>query len=220
LPKGTKEQFSQEDYSKGLIERLSIYLTCLVEFREEGYEEITSQELGECVGINPAEVRRDLGKFGAFGKKGVGYNIDVLISAIERILGAEKEHKIALVGAGNLGSALVEYEGLRRHGFNIVAVFDRDMRKVGKKIGGIEVQHVNELKRVIRKKKIEVGIIAVPEEAAQVVADSLVSAGVKVIVNYAPIHITVPRGVKVHNTNPAVELLHTLFFLSRTPSTL
>lgn len=220
MPKEIEEEFSEKDYSRGFIERLSIYLTCLVEFREEGYEDITSQELGECVGINPAELRRDLGKFGAFGKKGVGYNIDVLISAIERILGAKKEHKMVLVGAGNLGSALVGYEGLKRHGFNIVAVFDRDARKVGKKIGGIEVQHTNELKRVIKKKKIEVGIIAVPEEFAQVVADSLVGAGIKVIVNYAPIHITVPREVKVHNTNPAVELLHTLYFLSRTPSTL
>ncbi len=203
------------EMARGLVERLSTYLNCLVEFKEEGYRYITSQELGECVGVNPAEVRRDLGNFGAFGKKGVGYPIDVLISTIQKVLGAEEKHKIALVGAGNLGRAIVEYEGLKKHGFIVDAIFDSDPRKIGREIGEIKIDDVKNLKKVVKRKKIEIGIIAVPEEAAQEVANALVEAGVRVIINYAPVLISVPKGIMVHNTNPAVELLHTLYFLSR-----
>jgi redox-sensing transcriptional repressor len=213
--RGRKRKKKKKEMAKGLVERLSTYLNCLVEFKEEGYKYITSQELGDCVGVNPAEVRRDLGNFGAFGKKGVGYPIDVLISTIKEALGAVEKQKVALVGAGNLGTAIVEYEGLKKHGFYIDAVFDADPKKIGRKINGIEIKDVRKLKNIIKRRKIQIGIIAVPENAAQKVADMLVEAGVKVIINYAPIFINVPKGVKVHNTNPAVELLHTLYFLSR-----
>ena len=167
------------------------------------------------MGVNPAEVRRDLRNFGAFGKKGVGYPIDVLISTIQKVLGAEEKHKIALVGAGNLGRAIVEYEGLKKHGFIVDAIFDSDPRKIGREIGEIKIDDEKNLKKVVKRKKIEIGIIAVPEEAAQEVANALVEAGVRVIINYAPVLISVPKGIMVHNTNPAVELLHTLYFLSR-----
>lgn len=200
---------------RGLVERLSIYLNCLIEFKEDGYEYITSQELADCVGVNSAEIRRDFLILKTPGKKGVGYHLDSLISELQRVLGTKREHGVVLVGAGNLGSALAAYGGLSRHGFKIKGVFDADPKKIGRKVASYEIQDVKNLGRFIKKSQVEIGVIAVPEGAAQAVADEMVKNGIKVIVNYAPVRIVVPPDVKVHHTNPAVELLHTLYFLSR-----
>ncbi len=201
---------------EGMIERFSLYFECLLHHKEEKKKVISSQELSEFSGVNPAQIRRDLIQFGSFGKKGVGYPIDLLIAEIQKILGVGKIHKIALVGVGHLGTAIAGYQSLKRYGFNISALFDNDLRKIGKKIAGLKIYHINQLKPVIKRNKIEIGIIAVPEEAAQEVADELVSAGIKVIINYSSEMVHAPSSVKVHNTNPVVDLLHTLYFLSRT----
>lgn len=217
MRKKTKKRSKKERkfLPKGTVERLSVYLNCLIEFKEDGYEYITSHELAECVGINSAEIRRDFLMLKTRGRKGVGYSLDSLISELQKILGSKKEHGVVLVGAGNLGSALAAYEGLTRHGFVIKGVFDADPEKIGQLVAGHKIRDVKNLGRFIRDNNIEIGVIAVPEGAAQAVADEMVRNGIKVIVNYAAVRIIVPSDVKVHHTNPAVELLHTLYFLSR-----
>lgn len=203
------------EYSTGTIERLSSYLNCLVQFKERGYRYVSSKEIGMCTGVNPAEVRRDLIRFGTFGKKGLGYPVDQLIKEIQKILGSRETRKIALVGAGNLGTAIANFEGLKKHGFKIAAIFDNDSKKIGKRIGSAEVKDISDLEEEIKKRKIKIGIIATPREAAQEVANLLVRAGVRVIINYSDIYISAPPNVQVHNSNPVVELLHTLYYLSR-----
>lgn len=203
----------------GVIERLPSYLECLIQVRQEGLRTISSQQIGRYVGVNPAEIRRDFTYFGTFGKKGVGYNIDYLITQIQGVLGFGEEHKIALVGAGNLGAAICDYDGLPRHGFPIVAVFDSDPQKIGKKLDRFIIRDVRALPKTIKRLGITVGVIAVPASAAQKVADMMVEGGVKVILSYAPTMIQLPDHVHLHITDPVKELLHTLYYLSRTGRT-
>jgi len=202
--------------SSGVVERLSQYLNCLLQFREAGYKYVSSKELGFCTGINPAEIRRDLMKIGSTGKKGLGYPVDELIKSLQKALGTGFQEKVALVGAGNLGTAIAGFTGLKRHGFKIEAIFDVDPQKVGREIYGIFVYHVDDLEKIVREQKIRIGIIATPKEAAQEVAQKLIRSGVKIIVNYTDSVIKAPPGIKVHNTNPVVELLHTLYYLAKT----
>lgn len=202
------------DIPEGVIERLSTYLNCLIKFQQNGIETVSSERLGASSGVNPAEIRRDFTYFGTFGKKGVGYDVETLIQHIQRILGSDEPHKIALVGAGNLGSAIASYEGLLQHGFHIAAIFDNDPAKVGKNIRHLEVFDLKDLPHITRNAAIEIGIIAVPPAAAQPVADLLVEGGVSVILNYTPALISVPDGVQLHNTDPVQQLLHTLYYLS------
>lgn len=175
---------------------------------------VSSEKLGNSSGVNPAEVRRDFTYFGTFGKKGVGYEVDILIQHIQRILGADEPHKIALVGAGNLGSAIVQYQGLPRHGFHISAVFDTNPKKIGTHLGHLEVFDAANLTQIVRAAKIDIGIIAVPSYAAQSVADMLVSGGISVILNYTPALLRLPKGIQLHNSDPVQQLLHTLYYLS------
>jgi len=202
------------DIPEGVIERLSTYLNCLIKFQQSNIETISSERLGLSSGVNPAEVRRDFTYFGTFGKKGVGYDVETLIQHIQRILGSDEPHKIALVGAGNLGSAIASYEGLLQHGFHIAAIFDSDPQKIGKTIRHLEVFSIADLPHITRNAGIEIGIIAVPPFAAQEVADMLIDGGVSVILNYTPALINVPAGVQLHNTDPVQQLLHTLYYLS------
>ena len=204
------------DVPEGVIERLSTYLNCLIKFQQSGVETVSSERLGASSGVNPAEVRRDFTYFGAFGKKGVGYNVKTLIQHIQRILGSDEPHKIALVGAGNLGSAIASYEGLLRHGFHIAAIFDKDPDKIGKNIRYLEFFDIKDLPHITRNAKIEIGIIAVPPASAQEAADLLVKGGVSIILNYTPALISVPEGVQLHDTDPVQQLLHTLYYLSST----
>ncbi|MDO8886910.1 redox-sensing transcriptional repressor Rex [Candidatus Oleimmundimicrobium sp.] len=199
---------------EGVIERLPVYLNCLMELKQDGCVTVSSKRLGEFTEINPAEIRRDLARFGTFGKKGVGYNTDILILKIKHILGSDEHHRIAVVGAGNLGSAIVGYDGFAIHGFSVSAVFDNDATKTGKKIGKLEVSDIKSLKKIIKEKNITIGVIAVPAAEAQNIANLLVEAGVKIVLNYTPVIVTVPDAVKVHNTNPVKELLYTLYYLS------
>lgn len=201
--------------SSGVVERLSMYLNCLLQFKESGYKYVSSKEIGFCTGVNPAEVRRDLIKVGSVGKKGLGYPVAELVETIQNALKSEKQEKVALVGAGNLGTAIAGFGGLARHGFKIEAIFDVDPNKIGREINGVPIYDVKNLEDVVSSKKIRIAIIATPKEVAQEVAQRLIKAGVKIIINYTESIIKAPPGVKVHNTNPVVEILHTLYFLSR-----
>ena len=178
---------------------------------------MSSARLGELTEINPAQIRRDLTHFGSFGKRGVGYEIVTLIDKIQRILGSDHTHRLVLVGAGHLGSAIAAYNGLRARGFVVAAIFDKDPGEDrARKIGDIIVQDIDELERVVMDQSIRIGVIAVPPEAAQEVADRMSAAGIRVILNYTSVVVQVPESVTLHNTDPVRELLHTLYYLSRT----
>lgn len=200
---------------EGVIERLPGYLNVLMQLRSEGVETVSSARLGELTDVNPAQVRRDLTRFGSFGKRGVGYDVASLIEHVQHILGADQVHRLALVGAGNLGAAIAGYNGMRLHGFVVTAIFDKDPAKVGMHVGDIEVQPIEELKKTLKSRKIKIGVVAVPPEAAQEVTDELAEAGVRIILNYTPVIVRVPEGVTLHNTDPVQELLYTLYYLSR-----
>jgi len=196
----------------GVAARLSRYLQVLTQAKKMGKERISSQEMSDYTNINATQIRRDLSAFGKFGKRGVGYNIDSLLGEIRKILRTQGQHNIALVGAGRLGQAIASSPIFAEHGINIAAVFDRDPEVVGLRAGGVEVQSYSDLKNAVRDKNIIVGVLAVPATAAQGVADDLVDAGVRIIFNYSEGLLDVPSDVQVHTSNPAVELLHALYF--------
>jgi redox-sensing transcriptional repressor len=199
---------------EGVIERLPMYLSTLIQLRQGGQETVSSARLGELTDVNPAQIRRDLTHFGSFGKRGIGYDVGTLVDRIQKILGTDHTHRLALVGAGNLGSAIASYSGLRKHGFVVSAIFDADPHKVGGRIGDVLVRHIDDLPRIVADQSIRIGVVAVDPEAAQEVADIMSGAGIQVILNYTPSIVDVPAGVTLHNTDPVQELLHTLYYLS------
>jgi redox-sensing transcriptional repressor len=202
-----------ERLSLGVAARLSRYLQVLTQARKMGRETISSQELSEYTHINPTQIRRDLSGFGKFGKRGVGYNVDSLVSEIRKILRTAGQHNIALFGAGHLGQAIASSAIFADHGFQVVAVFDVDQSKVGKEIGDVVVRPLDgDLAKVIADEEVVVGVLAVPADAAQEVADRLVEAGVKIIFNYSEQLLQVPPEVTVHTSSPAVDLLYALYF--------
>ncbi len=196
----------------GVAARLSRYLQVLTQAKKMGKERISSQEMSDYTNINATQIRRDLSAFGKFGKRGVGYNIDSLLGEIRKILRTQGQHNIALVGAGRLGQAIASSPIFAEHGINIAAVFDRDPEVIGRRAGGVTVQPAAELRDAVREKNIIVGVLAVPASSAQAVADELVDAGVRIIFNYSEGLLDVPSDVQVHTSNPAVELLHALYF--------
>jgi redox-sensing transcriptional repressor len=196
----------------GVAARLSRYLQVLSQAKKMGKERISSQEMSDYTNINATQIRRDLSAFGKFGKRGVGYNIDSLLGEIRKILRTQGQHNIALVGAGRLGQAIASSPIFAEHGINIAAVFDRDPELVGRPAGAVNVQAYSELKDTVQDKNIIVGVLAVPASAAQNVANDLVGAGVRIIFNYSEGLLDVPGDVQVHTSNPAVELLHALYF--------
>ena len=198
--------------SLGVAARLSRYLQVLTQARKMGRETISSQELSEYTHINPTQIRRDLSGFGKFGKRGVGYNVDSLVSQIRKILRTSGQHNIALFGAGHLGRAIASSDIFADHGFRVVAIFDNNPAVVGTKIGELEVRDIDELQAAVEAEQIVVGVLAVPADAAQEVADRLVKAGVKIIFNYSEQLLQVPPEVTVHTSSPAVDLLYALYF--------
>ncbi len=196
----------------GVAARLSRYLQVLTQAKKMGKERISSQEISDYTNINATQIRRDLSAFGKFGKRGVGYNIDSLLGEIRKILRTQGQHNIALVGAGRLGQAIASSPIFAEHGINIAAIFDVDPDKVGRSIGTMGVSDYSELAGAVRDKNIIVGVLAVPADGAQRVADDLVGAGVRIIFNYSEALLDVPADVQVHTSNPAVELLHALYF--------
>jgi redox-sensing transcriptional repressor len=201
-----------ERLSLGVAARLSRYLQVLTQAKKMGKETISSQELSDYTHVNSTQIRRDLSGFGKFGKRGVGYNVDSLVSQIRKILRTAGQHNIALFGAGHLGRAIASSDIFADHGFRVVAIFDADPRKVGHSIGNQTVRHVRDLKQVVEDEDIVVGVLAVPNAAAQSLADDLVDAGVKIIFNYSEALLQVPPEVTVHTSSPAVDLLYALYF--------
>jgi len=205
-----------ERIPQGVIERLPMYLNALLHVRGEGEQTVSSARISALADVNAAQIRRDLAYFGSFGKRGVGYDIPDLIDRLQRILGSDHAHRVAIVGAGNLGSAIASYDGLRDRGFIVSGVFDASPRRIGQRIGDLIVRDVSELERVVSEQSIRFGVIAVPAEAAQEVADRMCAAGIRVILNYSSAFVTVAKDVTLHNTDPVRELLHTLYYLSGT----
>jgi redox-sensing transcriptional repressor len=195
----------------GVAARLSRYLQVLTQAQKMGKDRISSQEIADYTNINATQIRRDLSNFGKFGKRGVGYSIDGLLGEI-RILRTQGQHNIALVGAGRLGQAIAGSSIFEEHGISIAAVFDNDEQKLGTQIGHGKVLDYRQLHNTIHDKNIVVGVLAVPAGAAQQAANDLVEAGVRIIFNYSEALLDVPADVTVHTSNPAVELLHALYF--------
>jgi redox-sensing transcriptional repressor len=201
-----------ERLSLGVAARLSRYLQVLTQARKMGKETISSQELSEYTHVNSTQIRRDLSGFGKFGKRGVGYNVDSLVSQIRKILRTSGQHNIALFGAGHLGRAIASSDIFADHGFRVVAMFDSDPGKIGEEINGVRVRHTDDVSQVVEEEDIVVGVLAVPTAAAQELADQLVDAGVKIIFNYSEALLQVPPEVTVHTSSPAVDLLYALYF--------
>ena len=201
-----------EKLSLGVAARLSRYLQVLTQARKMGKQTISSQELADYTHVNSTQIRRDLSGFGKFGKRGVGYNVDSLVSQIRKILRTSGQHNIALFGAGHLGTAIATSDIFADHGFRVVAVFDNDEDKVGTRIGQLAVRPKSEVRDVIDEQEIVVAVLAVPAAAAQELADEVADAGVKIIFNYSDALIHVPPEVTVHTSSPAVDLLYALYF--------
>ena len=192
--------------SESAVRRLSLYLRLLQEADAAGAETISSGELAERGGTTSAQVRKDLSLFGSFGKRGLGYSVQELLSRIRSILGLQSSWRVALVGAGKLGSALFSYRDFEARGFNIRAVFDSDPRKVGTQWGGLSIRADEEIDTVVRAEEIDIAIVAVPADAAQQVVDRLVRCGVRAILNFAPARLKVPRGVALKYVDVTPEL--------------
>lgn len=198
-----------------VVRRLPIYARSLAYLAEEGVHSVSSQELGDRIGVTAAQIRKDLSYFGEFGKQGIGYNVEYLLGHIRRILGLNEAWPMVLVGAGLLGQAIARYEGFRARGMDIVGVFDTDATKIGLDLGALTVQPYAELSAVLQHQKVQLAIVAVPANDAQAVVDDLVQRGVRAILNYAPIVVQVPQGVWVRHIDP-VALLHSMtYYLAR-----
>jgi redox-sensing transcriptional repressor len=208
----SQELGSNDRLTVGVAARLSRYLQVLTQAKKMGKDRISSQEMSDYTNINATQIRRDLSAFGKFGKRGVGYNIDSLLSEIRRILRTQGQHNIVLVGAGRLGEAIASSPIFAEHGINIAAVVDTDREKVGRTVGHVEVSEYDDLKGLVRDKNIIVGVLAVPAGSAQQAANDLVGAGLKIIFNYSEALLDVPQDVAVHTSNPAVDLLYALYF--------
>jgi len=196
-----------------IIGRLPIYLRALQRMADNGIKTTSSQELGEHVGISAAQIRKDISQFGEFGKQGTGYSIPYLLDKLREILKVDRIWDVALIGAGDMGRALANYQGFNNRGFRIAAIFDNDKEKVGKKLGDFTVQDMDVIAEAIKSQNIKVAMLTIPASAAQGVADKLIQAGVKAILNYAPISLNVPEDVKVQYIDPATHLQKMTFYL-------
>ena len=206
-----------EKISELTTSRLSVYLRCLNTLHEAGIKTISSQALAAQFNLNSAQIRKDLGYFGEFGVRGVGYYVDDLRDHITKILGLDTPHHVGIVGAGRLGTALANYNGFGRSNFTVAALFDNDRQKIGRKIGDEKhvVYDVEDLAKVIREKSIDVIVIAVPAKAAQRVLNQTMSAGIKAVLNFAPVSLNSRRGVKVKTVDLTTSLESLSYFLSQ-----
>lgn len=196
-----------------VVGRLPIYLRALERMLEEGRRVTSSQELGERLGISAAQIRKDLSQFGEFGKQGTGYSIEFLASQIQQILKVDRVWDVVVVGAGDIGSAIARYQGLANRGFNVTMLFDNDPHKIGAIVGPFTVQNIAELEEAVRQSEVRIAMIATPSASAQGVADRLVMAGVRAILNYAPISLNVPEDVYVQYIDPVIHLQRMTYYL-------
>ena len=198
------------------IGRLSLYSRYLKEADEKGITTISSQHIAKATGVTPAQVRKDLAYFGEFGTRGVGYNSRELFNYIMKILGLDKRWSIAIIGAGNLGRALSQYKGFQQRGFDVICIFDNDPKKIGKKLANIDIYSLDMLEEKVKELDIDLGIIAVPALAAQDVADKLVSVGIRGIINFAPVNITVTENIILRRVDLAAQLEYLTYYLEET----
>ena len=196
-----------------IIGRLPVYLRALQQLSEKGILTTSSQELGEIIGISAAQIRKDISQFGEFGKQGTGYSIPFLIERLRDILKVDRVWEVVIVGMGDIGHALARYNGFANRGFHISMVFDNDPQKIGQKVGEYEVFDTATLIEKVKQNKIKVAMLTVPASSAQETADLLVKAGIKAILNYAPISLNVPPGVRVQHTDPVTHLQRMTYYL-------
>jgi redox-sensing transcriptional repressor len=192
--------------AESTIRRLSLYLRFLEEFEGQGVATVSSGALASRGGTTSAQVRKDLSFFGSFGKRGLGYPVPDLADRLREILGLKRRYLVAMIGAGKIGSALVQYRGFKQRGFDIVAIFDADESKIGRQWNGLTVQDIATLEQELKRRPIDMAVLVTPAEAAQPVTDRLVALGVKSILNFAPVQLVVPDDVVVKTVNLALEL--------------
>jgi len=196
-----------------VISRLPVYLRALERLSQEGQEVTSSHELGKRLGISSAQIRKDLSHFGGFGKQGTGYRISYLREQLRQVLNVERDWEVALVGAGDLGNAVARYRGFSNRGFHIACVFDSSTDKIGKSIAEFLIQPLDTMHTIIAERGIKIAMVAVPAESAQSVADTLIAAGVRAILNYAPINLNVPDNVHVQYIDPVIHLQRMTYYL-------
>jgi len=211
-----KRKPAGEQVSELTTNRLSVYLRCLTQLEAAGVEAISSQALADQFGLNAAQIRKDVAYFGEFGVRGVGYHVKELRRHLRQILGLDRKLRVVVVGAGNLGLALADYQGFRREGFEIVALLDVSNDKIGDESkGGVPILDMKDLRRIARRDRIDIAVIAVPADSAQGVLDHIVAAGVKAVLNFSPGTLKAPPGVKVRGVDLTVSLESLSFYLAQ-----
>lgn len=196
-----------------IIGRLPVYLRALQMLQIKGIQTTSSQELGEIVGISAAQIRKDISQFGEFGKQGTGYSIPFLVERLRDILKVDRVWDVIVVGMGDIGHALARYNGFTNRGFQVTMVFDNDPKKVGKQVGEYEILDTALLAEKVKQNRIKIAMLTVPAASAQEIADQLVKAGVKAILNYAPISLNVPSNVRVQYIDPVTHLQRMTYYL-------
>ncbi len=211
-----KPRLVGEQVSELTASRLSVYLRCLNTLDAAGLKTISSKALAEQFHLNAAQIRKDLAYFGEFGVRGVGYYVKELKRHLRAILGLDRTVRVAILGAGNLGLALADYPGFRQEGFSIVALYDTERSKIGRKSrGGVRIADIAEFKRSVKRDRVDIAVVAVPADSAQTVVNACVHAGVRAILNFSPGSLKVPSGVKLKNVDLTVSLESLSFFLAR-----
>ena len=211
-----KRRQTPEQVSELTTNRLSVYLRCLNELHESGVQSVSSQSLAERYQLNAAQIRKDLAYFGEFGVRGVGYYVNDLRRHLRQILGLDRHLRVAIMGAGNLGLALADYPGFRQEGFEIAALFDAANEKIGHESrSGVPIFDIKELKRVVRRERLDIAVIAVPAPHAQPVVEQVVTAGIKAILNFSPGTLKVPPDVKLKSVDLTVSLESLSFYLAQ-----
>lgn len=205
--------FKKFKIPEATVGRLTAYSRFLKEAEEKGISTVSSQQIAKATGVTPAQVRKDLAYFGEFGTRGVGYNPRELYNYIMKILGLDRRWPVIIIGAGRLGAALAMYKGFAERGFDIVGIFDIDPEKIGSKIGEIEIRPLEELKEKVQKCPVKLGIVAVPAASAQQVVDYMVESGIRGIINFAPVNVSVPEGVVLRRVDLASQLEYLTFRL-------
>jgi redox-sensing transcriptional repressor len=196
-----------------IVGRLPIYLQALEHMRSQGIQTTSSQELGETIGISAAQIRKDLSQFGEFGKQGKGYAVDYLVEQLQAILHVNRVWDMVVVGAGHLGTAIANYPDFDRHGFRVAMIFDTDPKRIGSKVGGLTVCDASEIEKTVSQAGVKIAMLTVPASAAQAVADQLIRAGIRSILSYSPIILSVPENVHVQYIDPIIFLQRMTYYL-------
>lgn len=200
-----------------VIGRLPVYVRALALIAAEGRDVVSSQELGQELGVTPAQIRKDLSYFGRFGKQGRGYDVQQLLAQLRAILGLDRQWRLAIVGIGRLGQAILGYAGFRPQGFRVVKAFDSDPARIGQLADSVMIEDVADLERSLQRDSVDIGIVAVPAHTAQQVIDVLIRSGVRAILNYAPIAVRAPAGVQVRQIDPVLQLQSMTYYLKSDP---